>query len=65
MPFEEPGAYGLLHDLNIQLRHTSYDLLEASERIRATNYPQAQDFAAQNVMQPPSEEKILELFGRV
>ena len=65
MPFGEPGAYWLLLGPDIQLRHTPYDLAKAADRIRQTKYPQAQEFAAGNVLQPPSEEKILEAFTRV
>lgn len=60
MPFGEPGAYWLLLGPDIQFRKTSYDLTEAAERIRNTEYPQAQEFAAHNVLQPPSEREILE-----
>lgn len=65
MPFEEPGAYWLLLGPDVQLRHTPYDLAQAAERIRATEYPQAEEFAARNVLQPPSEEATLEVFTRV
>jgi putative phosphoesterase len=65
MPFEEPGAYWLLLGPNVQLRHTAYDLTNAAERIRATNYPHAQDFAAHNVLQPPSLRETLEAFAKV
>ena len=65
MPFGDPGAYWLLFGPDIQLRHTPYDLAKAAERIRETKYPQAQEFAAGNVLQPPSEEKTLEAFARV
>lgn len=65
MPFGEPGAYWLLLGPGVQLRHTRYDLAKAAGRIRATQYPQAEEFAERNVLQPPSEEKMLELFGRV
>lgn len=64
MPFGEPGADWLLLGPGVQLRHTRYDLTEAAERIRATDYPQAQDFAARNVLQPPSEGEMLALFAR-
>jgi len=64
MPFGEPGAYWLLLGPDVQFRHTSYDLTKAAERIRGTNYPQAQDFAARNVLQPPSEREILEVFAK-
>ena len=65
MPYGEPGAYWLLLGPNVQLRQTSYDLAKAAERIRDTNYPQAQEFAARSVVQPPSEQEILEVFARV
>ena len=65
MPFGEPGAYWLLLGPGVELRRTRYDLEKAAERIRGTKYPQAEDFAARNVLQPPSEEKTLEAFARV
>jgi putative phosphoesterase len=65
MPFGEPGAYWLLLGPDVQLRHTPYDLAKAAERIRGTNYPQAQEFAARNVLKPPSEEETVEAFTRV
>jgi putative phosphoesterase len=65
MPFGEPGAFWLLLGPNVRFRHTSYDLANAAERIRETKYPQAQDFAARNVLQPPSEREALEAFTRV
>ena len=65
MPFGEPGAYWLLLGPDVQLRHTPYDLTKAAERIRDTKYPQAQDFAARNVLQSPSEGETLEAFTRV
>jgi putative phosphoesterase len=65
MPYGEPGAYWLLLGEKAELRRTHYDLPEAAERIRATNYPQAQDFAARNVLRPPSEEEMLQAFSRI
>ena len=65
MPFGEPGANWLLLGPDVQLRHTSYNFTKAAERIRDTSYPQAQDFAAQYVLQPPSEGEMLEVFTRV
>jgi hypothetical protein len=64
MPFGEPGAYWLLLGPDVQLRHIHYDLAKAAERIRATSYPQAQDFAAHNVLQPPSQKEMLEAFAK-
>jgi putative phosphoesterase len=65
MPFGDPGAYWLLLGPDVQLRHTPYDLAKAAERVRDTRYPQAQDFAARNILQPPSEQETLEAFARV
>jgi predicted phosphodiesterase len=61
-PFGETGAFWLLLGPDVELRHTLYDLRQAAEHIRATNYPQAQK-AAQDILQPPSEAEMLELFG--
>lgn len=64
MPFGEPGAYWLLLGPDVQLRRTEYDLETAAARIRATAYPQAEAFAANNVLHPPSEDAILEMYSR-
>lgn len=64
MPFGNPGADWLLLDPDVQLRHTRYDLARAADRIRSTRYPQAEDFAARNILQPPSEEETLAAFTR-
>jgi predicted phosphodiesterase len=59
MPFGRPGAYWILFGPDVQLRHTSYDLAKAAERIRETRYPQARDFAEGSVLKPPSEAETL------
>lgn len=64
MPFGDPGADWILLGPGVELRHTPYDLARAAERVRATNYPQAEDFAARNILQPPSAAEMLELFSR-
>jgi putative phosphoesterase len=64
MPFGEPGADWLLLGPDVELRHTTYDFAHAAERIRGTKYPQAEDFAVRNVLQPPSEEEMLQVFSR-
>ena len=64
MPFGKPGAYWLLLGPDVELVHTHYDLTRAAERIRDTKYPQADDFAARSVLQPPSEREILEAFTK-
>jgi len=62
MPFGAPGADWLLLGPDVQLQHCDYDLERAAERIRGSGYPQAHDFAANNVLKPPSKTKMLELF---
>jgi hypothetical protein len=64
MPFGEPGAYWLLLGPDVRLRYTPYDLAGAAARIRGTAYPQADDFAARNVLVPPSEAAMLDAFAR-
>jgi predicted phosphodiesterase len=64
MPFGRTGADWLLLDRDVELRNTSYDLVEAGERIRATGYPQA-DSLANSLREPPSEEQILAQFTRM
>lgn len=62
MPFGEPRADWLLLGSDVQLRHTRYDLRQAAERVRRTAYPQAEQFAAESILQPPSEAAMLEVF---
>lgn len=62
MPFGNAGAYWLMCGPAIELRYTNYDLAAACNRINATSYPGAAEFAANNVQRPPSRKKMLELF---
>lgn len=62
MPFGQPGAFWVMLGPDVQLRHTHYDRMKAAEHMRATQYPQAQA-DAQNVLHPPSEEEMLDVFG--
>jgi diadenosine tetraphosphatase ApaH/serine/threonine PP2A family protein phosphatase len=59
MPFGDAGAYWLLLGPDVEFRRTEYDLEMAATRIRQTRYPEAQEFAANHVLLPPSEEKML------
>jgi putative phosphoesterase len=63
MPFGNPGAYWLLLAPEVEFHRTEYDLEIAASRIRRTHYPEAEEFAAHNVLLPPSEEKMLRAFG--
>src|SRR5262249_35856719 len=63
MPFGAPRADWLLLGPTVELRHTSYDLARAAERIRRATYPQAEEYA-RGVLQPRSEREMLERFGK-
>lgn len=65
MPFGNPGAYWLLLGRDIEFHRTEYDLEMAATRIRQTHYPEAQEFAANRVLHPPSEEKMLAAFNAI
>ena len=61
--FQGPGAYWLLLGPTVQLRRTYYDVDAAAALVRATSYPQAEQFAAESILRPPSEEATLALFA--
>jgi putative phosphoesterase len=64
MPFGRAGAYWLLLGPDVRLRRTPYHLSHAADRIRASSYPQAEQFAVHNILQPPSEEQMIEIFTK-
>jgi len=59
MPFGQSGAHWLLLGPGVQFRQTNYDLASAAQLVRYSGYPQAEDFARNNILFPPSEEKML------
>ena len=65
MSFEGTGAHWLLIDNEIWLMRTSYELASAADRIRASGYPQAEQFATQNVLATPTKKAMLKAFGNV
>lgn len=66
MPFQHPpGAYWLQLGPDVQLRHTRYDLTHAAQRVRETKYPQADEFAARNILEPPTEADMLKALTAV
>ena len=64
MPFDDRGAYWLLLDSGIELRRTSYDFDAAAERVRRTAYPQAEVFATNSILNPPSKEMMTDAFSK-
>lgn len=65
MPYGDTGAYWLLLGPEIMLRRTLYDLEDAAARIRASGYPQAQDFAENNVLKTETEAEAIAVFERM
>jgi hypothetical protein len=47
------------------LQRTLYDLEDAAARIRASGYPQAQDFADNNVLKPETEAEAIAVFESI
>jgi predicted phosphodiesterase len=65
MPYEaRPGAYWALLGPAIELRRTSYDVAAFGERVRATGFPDADDFAGW-LAEPPSADEAHEFFERM
>ncbi|MGQ0733157.1 MAG: metallophosphoesterase family protein [Acidobacteriota bacterium] len=62
MPFGTPGAHWLLLGPDVELKCTDYDREAACARIRASGYPQAEEFATRYVLDPPSEREMQERF---
>ncbi|MEZ5426403.1 MAG: metallophosphoesterase family protein [Pyrinomonadaceae bacterium] len=62
MPFGPAGANWLLLGPEVHLCRTTFDLNAAAELVRRTDYPEAEDFAAQSILEPPDEKAMLDLF---
>ena len=67
MPYaDSPGAYWLLLEpQGHQFRRTAYDLETAAQRVRESGYPQAQDFAEENMLKVPTAAEATEVFERM
>jgi hypothetical protein len=59
MPFGNPGAELAAARTRRRAATYPYDFNAAAERIRASDYPGAEDFTLSNVLRPPSEEQML------
>lgn len=65
MPYGAPGACWLLLGPSVEFRRTPYDYADAARRIGASTYPEAADFAANNVLQTPSEAEALAVMSQM
>lgn len=64
MPFGAPGAFWTLLGEDIELRRTEYDREAAAGQLRESDYPGTADFVDNYLLNPPSEAKMLDLFGK-
>jgi putative phosphoesterase len=55
------GADWLLIDEDIRFRHTDFDLNQAAARIRQSDYPQAEEFVQNRLLQAASESRMFEI----
>ena len=63
MPYEDaPGAYWALLGPGVELRRTPYDLEAAAERIRASGFPAAEEYASEHVLRVVSREEASTYF---
>jgi putative phosphoesterase len=67
MPYaDRPGAYWLLlGPEGEEFRRTEYDTEVAAQHVRESGYPQAQDFAEENLLKVPTEAEATEVFERM
>jgi len=64
MPFGKKGAHWLLIKEDVEFRCTEYDFEKAAAIIRDTEYPEAENFATKHILNPPTEEQMLEILRR-
>jgi putative phosphoesterase len=64
MPYGKPGAYWTMLGPGVALRRTDYDREAAARRIRAKDWPAAEEFTAGNVLTVPSVEQAMEVFRK-
>ena len=67
MPYaDRPGAYWLLlGPEGYEFRRTTYDGEAAAQEVRASGYPQAREFAEENVLRVPTAAEATEVFERM
>lgn len=65
MPFGKTGADWLLIDSCIYFKHTDYDLEEAAKLIQKSNYPYAESFVMNNVLNSPSVSDAFEMLTKL
>jgi diadenosine tetraphosphatase ApaH/serine/threonine PP2A family protein phosphatase len=63
---DSPGAYWLLLEpTGCTFRKTVYDTKTAAQQVRRSGYPQAQEFAEENVLNVPAAAEAAEVFEQM
>jgi putative phosphoesterase len=65
MPYGEPGAFWAVLGPEVEFRRTDYDRQAAAERLRHSAWPEADEFARENVVTVPSIEEAMAFFTKV
>ena len=66
MPYaDEPGASWGMFGPDYTRRVTQYDYAAAADRIRRSEWPQAEQVAADNVLTVPSPDEAIDFFERM
>lgn len=67
MPYADaPGAYWLLLEPEgTEFRKTMYDVEAAAQDVQESGYPQAQDFAEENILRVPTAAEATEVFEQM
>jgi predicted phosphodiesterase len=65
MPYGSPGACWALLGPGVELRQTRYDPAGAADRIRASGYPEADQWAAEYVLRHYSDGEALAAFTQI
>ncbi|TRZ41633.1 metallophosphoesterase family protein [Robertkochia solimangrovi] len=65
MPFGSPGAAWLLLTETTDFQNTAYDLDAAATRVRDSDYPHAEGFATNNILNPPTEQIALKMLSNL
>jgi predicted phosphodiesterase len=65
MPYGPPGAHWALLGPDVTLRRTKYDTAAAARRIAASGYRDAEQWAAEYVLQHYSDTEALEAFTQI
>lgn len=64
MAYSQPGAFWALLGPGLRLRRTDYDREQAARRIRAKDWPNAEGFAATNVITVPSIDQAMDFLRK-